>query len=75
MIAERDLGDRELDALFATAVAAESAGELRAALRHDLILVLRRLGFVALLHRAPFPQAAVPAPIPCFRLASMSSSI
>jgi len=32
MIAEPDLGDREIDALFATAVAAEAAGELRAAL-------------------------------------------
>lgn len=32
MIAELDLDDREIDALFATAVAAESAGELRAAL-------------------------------------------
>jgi hypothetical protein len=32
MIAELHLDDRELDALFATAVAAESAGELRAAL-------------------------------------------
>jgi len=31
-MAEPDLGDREIDALFATAVAAETAGELRGAL-------------------------------------------